>query len=310
MARKSTGFFAIHRQQGSAALKDMFRRPLGNFLTLAVLAFALTLPCTFYLMAKNITVVADSWQNPSQITLYLNNDVSDSDGQAFADTVKTWPEAESVQYISAAKGLEEFRQHGGFEKALSLFDSKDNPLPAVVIVKPAPDWQGDVQARALADKLGKKPQVNEVRLDSDWLQRLAAIQDLAVTLAVLMSGLMLFAVFLIVGNTLRLQVLSHKDEIQVMKMVGATDSYILRPYLYVGAWYGLIAAVIAWILTAIVTLLLDEAVAKLANLYGSNFRMIGLSWDESLIMVMLATFLGLLAARLSAGRHLKEIEPV
>ena len=98
MARKSTGFFAIHRQQGSAALKDMFRRPLGNFLTLAVLAFALTLPCTFYLMAKNITVVADSWQNPSQITLYLNNDVSNSDGQAFADTVKTSPSEFIVEF--------------------------------------------------------------------------------------------------------------------------------------------------------------------------------------------------------------------
>ncbi|MEC6909465.1 permease-like cell division protein FtsX [Photobacterium piscicola] len=310
MARKSIGFFAIHRQQASSALKDMFRRPLGNFLTLAVLAVALTLPCTFYLLAKNITAVADAWQNPSQITLYLQHDTTNDDGQALADKIKNWSQVNSVKYITADQGLEQFRQNGGFDKALSLFDEQNNPLPAVVIVEPKSDWQTTAKANELASKLGQQNHVAEVRLDRDWLQRLAAIQQLAIALALLMSGLMLFAVFLIVGNTLRLQVLSHKDEIQVMKMVGATNSYILRPYLYVGVWYGLIAALIAWGLTQGVTLLLGDAVAQLSNLYGSNFRMLGLSWDESLIMIMVATFLGLMAARLAAGRHLREINPV
>ena len=177
-------------------------------------------------------------------------------------------------------------------------------------MRPAPAWQSSEKATQLAAKIRTQPSVDEVRLDSDWLQRLAAIKELAIILASLMSGLMLFAVFLIVGNTLRLQVLNQKDEIQVMKMVGATDSFILRPYLYVGVWYGLIGAVIAWVLTAIVTILLDGAVAKLAALYDNSFRLVGLSWDESLILVMTASFLGLLAARLSAGRHLKEIEPI
>ncbi|WP_256383477.1 permease-like cell division protein FtsX [Photobacterium toruni] len=310
MARKSIGFFAIHRQQAGSALKDMFRRPLGNFLTLAVLAVALTLPCTFYLMAKNITVVADAWQNPSQITLYLKHNTSNDDGQALADEIKNWSQVNSVKFITADQGLEQFRQNSGFDKALNLFDEQNNPLPAVVIVEPKRGWQTTAKANQLAQKLGQQNHVAEVRLDRDWLQRLAAIQQLAIALALLMSGLMLFAVFLIVGNTLRLQVLSHKDEIQVMKMVGATNSYILRPYLYVGVWYGLIAALIAWGLTQGVTLLLGDAVAQLANLYGSHFRMLGLNWDEGLIMIMVATFLGLMAARLAAGRHLREINPV
>ncbi|MCD9499391.1 permease-like cell division protein FtsX [Photobacterium carnosum] len=310
MARKSIGFFAIHRQQASSALKDMFRHPLGNFLTLAVLAVALTLPCTFYLMAKNITAVADAWQNPSQITLYLKHNTSNDDGQALADEIKNWSQVNSVKFITADQGLEQFRQNGGFDKALNLFDEQNNPLPAVVIVEPKSDWQTTAKANELAQKLGQQKHVAEVRLDRDWLQRLAAIQQLAIALAFLMSGLMLFAVFLIVGNTLRLQVLSHKDEIQVMKMVGATNSYILRPYLYVGVWYGLIAALIAWGLTQGVVLLLGDAVAQLSNLYGSHFRMLGLNWDESVIMIMIATFLGLMAARLAAGRHLREINPV
>jgi len=308
VARKQNGFFTVHKQQCKEALTELVRRPLGNFLTLAVLAFALTLPASFYLLAKNVTLVAQAWQNPTQLTLYLEHSIADPVASQFSDQLQSWPEIDSVEYISPRQGLQDFREHAGFDQALSLLD--ENPLPAVVVVRPIADWQGSDKATQLAAKIRIEPTVNEVRLDSDWLQRLAAIKELAVTLAVLMSGLMLFAVFLIVGNTLRLQVQNQKDEIQVMKLVGATDSFILRPYLYTGVWYGLIGGIVAWVLTAIITILLDDAVAKLASLYDSSFRMIGLRWDEALILLMIASFLGLLAARLSAGRHLKEIEPI
>ena len=308
MARKQTGFFAVHKQQCKGALVELMRRPLGNFLTLAVLAFALTLPASFYLLAKNVTLVALAWQNPTQLTLYLEQGTPTSAASQFSEQLQSWSEIESVDYISPQQGLADFREHAGFDQALTLLD--ENPLPAVIVVRPVSAWQSNDQAVQLAAKMRTEPSVDEVRLDSDWLQRLAAIKDLAVTLALLMSGLMLFAVFLIVGNTLRLQVQNQKDEIQVMKLVGATDSFILRPYLYTGAWYGLIGGIVAWVLTAIVTILLDGAVAKLASLYDSSFRMVGLRWDETLILLMIASFLGLLAARLSAGRHLKEIEPI
>ena len=308
MARKQHGFFAVHKMQCRQALAELVRRPLGNVLTLAVLAFALTLPSCFYLLAKNVTVVALAWQSPTQLTLYLEQGISEPVASQFGRQLQAWPEVETVEYISPEQGLEDFRQHGGFEQALNLLD--ENPLPAVVVVHPAAGWQSSEQAVLLAAKIRSESTVDEVRLDSDWLQRLAALKELAVQLALLMSGLMLLAVFLIVGNTLRLQVQSQKDEIQVMKLVGATDSFILRPYLYTGVWYGLIGGVVAWVLTAIVTILLDGAVAKLASLYDSSFRLVGLRWDETLILLMTASFLGLLAARLSAGRHLKEIEPI
>ncbi|ELR64060.1 Cell division protein FtsX [Photobacterium marinum] len=308
MAREQTGYFAVHKQQCLGALKELMRRPLGNILTLAVLSFALTLPASFYLLAKNVALVAQAWQNPTQLTLYLDQNISQPVANQFSDQLRGWPEIESVEYISPQQGLADFRDHAGFDQALSLLD--ENPLPSVVVVRPASEWQTSERATELAAKIRTEPTVDEVRLDSDWLQRLAAIKDLAVTMATLMSGLMLFAVFLIVGNTLRLQVQNHKNEIQVMKLVGATDSFILRPYLYTGAWYGFIGAAVAWVLTAIVTILLDNAVAKLAALYDSSYRLVGLRWDETLILFMVAAFLGLLAARLSAGRHLKEIEPI
>ncbi|PSU32923.1 permease-like cell division protein FtsX [Photobacterium lutimaris] len=308
MAQNKTGFFALHKQQCKQSLADMMRRPLGNILTLAVLAFALTLPTSFYLFAKNVTMVAQVWQNPTQMTVYLESGTSAGRVNQLHDELAQWPEIALLESISPEQGLVEFRQQAGFEQALSLLD--DNPLPAVLIVKPIEAWQLDAKATELASRLRLQTGVDEVRLDSDWLQRLAAIKQLVIILAMIISGLMLFAVFLIVGNTLRLQVLNQRDEIQVMKLVGATDSFILRPYLYTGVWYGLIGGVAAWVLTALVAMLLDGAVAHLANLYDSPFRMIGLGWDESLILLMISVFLGLLAARLSAGRHLKEIEPI
>ncbi|MBY5947098.1 permease-like cell division protein FtsX [Photobacterium rosenbergii] len=308
MAQNKTGFFALHKQQCKQSLADMMRRPLGNILTLAVLAFALTLPASFYLFAKNVTVVAQVWQNPTQITIYLEPGTSTGQAELLHDELAQWPEIDSLEAISPQQGLVEFRQQAGFEQALSLLD--DNPLPAVLVVKPTEAWQLDAKATELASRLRMQNRVDEVRLDSDWLQRLAAIKQLVIILAMIMSGLMLFAVFLIVGNTLRLQVLNQRDEIQVMKLVGATDSFILRPYLYTGVWYGLIGGIAAWVLTFIVSILLDGAVAHLADLYDSPFRMIGLGWDESLILLIISAFLGLLAARLSAGRHLKEIEPI
>ncbi|MGF1699815.1 permease-like cell division protein FtsX [Photobacterium makurazakiensis] len=308
MARNKTGFFSLHKQQCKQALTDMFRRPLGNILTLAVLAFALTLPASFYLFSKNITLVAQVWQSPTQLTLYLEQGTTEAIANNVRDQLTSRAEVASVEYISPQQGLAEFRQQAGFDQALSLLD--DNPLPAVLIVRPQQAWQTSDKASQLAAKLRLETAVEEVRLDSDWLQRLDAIKQLATTLAILISGLMLFAVFLIVGNTLRLQVLNQKDEIQVMKLVGATDSFILRPYLYTGAWYGMIGGTGAWILTALVTVLLDGAVATLADLYASQFRLVGLSWDETMILLMISVFLGLLAARLSAGRHLKEIEPI
>ncbi|KDM92354.1 permease-like cell division protein FtsX [Photobacterium galatheae] len=308
MARESQSWLAMQRQVCKQALTDMWRRPLGNVLTLAVLTVALTLPTCFYIAAKNISLVSQAWQNPTQLTVYLASGTGDREARQLLERVSGWQEVAQTDYISPQQGLEEFRNHAGFAKALSLLD--ENPLPAVLVIKPAAQWQTSEAAAGLADKLRAQAGVDDVRLDSDWLQRLEAIKQLSVTLAMLMAGLMLLAVFLIVGNTLRLQLQNQKEAVQVMKLVGATNTYILRPFLYTGAWYGLLASALALVLTTLVCLMIESAVDKLALLYGSDFHLTGLAWDEGLLLLMLSSLLGVLAARLSAGRHLKEIEPI
>ncbi|OOE68708.1 permease-like cell division protein FtsX [Salinivibrio kushneri] len=308
-------FMQTQKRHASTAWRDLFQRPMGNLLTLMVLAVALSLPATFYLLAKNVVAVSAQWHSPAELNVFLTPEQSSQQGEALAKQLGDWAAIDSIEYISPDQGMASLKQQRGFNQAVSLLDN--NPLPAVLVVVPdvtRADGEDAIsltaRVEALSDKLSALAEVDEVRLDTDWLARLDAIKTLAITLAWLFSGLMLAAVVLLVGNTLRLQVLHHRARIQVMKMVGATDRFILRPYLYMGAWLGGLAAIVAWLLTGLNTWLMDGAVRQFAQLYDSPFTLSGLNWDESLLLLMGSILLGVLAALLATRRHLKEIEPV
>ncbi|MCG3730340.1 permease-like cell division protein FtsX [Vibrio cincinnatiensis] len=299
-------FFSIHVKQSKAAFSALWQRPLGNILTLAVISMALALPASLYLLTKNIASVAVNVASPSQINLYIQEGTPEPRIMVLKDLIESRREVATVEYISPQQGLAELSQYAGFDQAISLLD--EYALPAVLVISPSVD--DNQLIKQLAQTLRQEENVTDVRLDEDWLARLDAIRHLAIIVVVSLSLLMFSSVFLIVGNTLRFNVQANKDEIQTMKLIGATDSYILRPYLYSGMWLGLLGSLSAWLMTALITVVLNGAVAELAALYDSRFRLIGLNWDESLLLLMLGTFLGCIAAHLSAKRHLKEIEPV
>lgn len=306
-ARKpKVGFFQIHFRQAKASLVELWHRPLGNILTLAVISMALAMPASLYLLSKNVAFVATNVATPAQISVFIQAETPEARIMILKDELETNPQIEQVSYISSQQGLDELSKDAGFEQAISLLDQYS--LPGVLVVKPGSDDQQ--QIKALAQQIRGESDVTDVRLDEDWLSRLDAMKNLVALVVISLSSLMLAAVFLIIGNTLRFNVLEHKEEIQTMKLIGATDAYILRPYLYAGMWLGVIGSSIAWLLTAGLTLLLNKAVTDLALLYDSRFRLLGLSWDETLLLLMIGAFLGCIAARLSAQRHLKEIEPI
>ncbi|MDE1315260.1 permease-like cell division protein FtsX [Vibrio aestuarianus] len=303
---QTDSFFTVHLKQAKASFSSLWLRPLGNILTLAVISMALAMPACMYLLSKNIASVANNVTSHSQISVYLQENTPEARIMVLKDELESLTDIASVEYISSQQGLADLSQYAGFEQAISLLD--DYALPGVLII--TPDVEQQDQIKALAKKIQTEQDVTDVRLDEDWLARLDAIRALATVIVASLSVLMLGSVFLIVGNTLRFNVQANKDEIQTMKLIGATDGYILRPYLYSGMWFGLLGACTAWLLTAFITVLLNGAVEDLALLYDSRFRLIGLSWDESLLLLMLGTFLGCIAAKVSAKRHLKEIEPV
>ncbi len=303
---KTDSFLAIHFKQAKASFAALWRRPLGNILTLAVISMALALPASLYLLSKNIASVAERVAEPSQLSVYLHIDTPEPRIIVLKDDLERRDEIAKVKYISPQQGLDDLSQYAGFEQAISLLDNAT--LPAVLVVTPKVDSREQIQT--LAKALQAEEGVTDVRMDEYWFARLDAIRHLATIVVISLSSLMLMSVFLIVGNTLRFNVQANKEEIQTMKLIGATDAYILRPYLYSGMWFGLLGAVAAWLLTALMTILLNGAVEALAQLYDSRFRLIGLGWDESLLLLMLGVFLGCVAAKVSAKRHLKEIEPV
>ncbi len=302
----SEGFFRTHIKQAKESFRNLMARPLGTILTLAVVSMSLTLPATFYTAGKNIATVAEEMNSASQISVYLKEGTPEARLMVFKDQLENMPEVKSVQYISSQQGLEDLSQFSGLEKAMSLLSN--TALPPVLVVLPQADQTGNI--KMLARKLQAESDVTDVRLDEDWFARLDAIKHLAYIVSCSFAVLMLVSVFLIVGNTLRFNILAHKEEIQVMKLIGATDRFILRPYLYTGLWLGLLGSVIAWLFTLIITLLVSGAVDDLANLYDSHFSLLGLGWDESILLLMLGSALGWIAANLSARKHLKEIEPV
>jgi len=303
---KTDGFLKIHIKQAKASFSGLWQRPMGNILTLAVISMALTLPTCLYLLSKNIASVAENVASPSQISVYIKEGTPEPRVMVLKDEIESRDEVAKVEYISPQQGIDDLSQHSGFEQALSLLD--EYSLPGVLIV--SPNVKTDQQIKDIARSLKSEEDVTDVRLDEDWLARLDAIRNLATIVVISLSVLMLASVFLIIGNTLRFNVQANKDEIQTMKLIGATDSFILRPYIYVGMWFGVLGAMAAWLLTAFITVVLNGAVEDLAKLYDSQFRLMGLSWDESLLLLMLGTFLGCIAAKSAAQRHLKEIEPV
>jgi len=303
---KRDSFFAVHFKQAKASLGEFWLRPMGNILTLAVISMALAMPSALYLLGKNISAASTNVTSPSQVSAYLKEQTPEARVMVLKDQLESASDVAKVEYVSPQQGLDDLSQYSGFERALTMLD--DYALPGVLVITPSKEDKASI--KQLAARVAKEDGITDVRLDEDWLTRLDAIKNLVGGIVVTLSVLMLGSVFLIVGNTLRFNVLANKEEIQTMKLIGATNSYILRPYLYSGMWFGLLGATIAWVLTALITVLLNNSVEQLALLYDSRFRLVGLSWDESLLLLMLGTFLGCLAAKVSAQRHLKEIEPV
>ncbi|ENN2394253.1 cell division protein FtsX [Vibrio alginolyticus] len=300
------GFFSVHAKQAKSSFSALWQRPLGNILTLAVISMALAMPACLYLLGKNVAGAAEDVASPSQVSAYLVEGMPDARVMVLKDQIETWPLVKEVEYISPQQGLSDLSQYAGFDQAISLL--RGYALPGVLVITPDSELKSDIQS--LAKDVREQQDVTDVRLDEDWLARLDAIKTLASIIVITLTVLMLGAVFLIVGNTLRFNVLANKEEIQTMKLIGATDSFILRPYLYTGMWFGVLGATIAWLVTALVTIVMNSAVEDLAALYDSQFRLIGLSWDESLLLIIIGSLLGCIAARFSAQRHLKEIEPV
>lgn len=298
-------YFGLHRANLIGAVTRIAGQPFASALTILVIAIALALPAGLRVAVNNAAVLSDSWQSVADFTVYLKLDVSAEAARRTARAIEQRDGVAGVTVIDRDAALAEFRERSGFGEALDALES--NPLPHALLVRPASGVAADVEA--LANAVGALPEVELVQVDTAWVTRLRAILALADRLVDMATVLLGFAVAIVVGNTIRLEINSRSVEIEVTKLVGGTDGFIRRPFLYLGFCYGLAGAAVAEAVVTLGLLLLGPPVRALAALYGSGFALRGLSLAESGLLLLGGALLGWAGAGLAAARHLRAIEP-
>jgi len=300
-------FFVSHFRQALGSLGELWRSKAASLMTIGVLGLSITLPSTLYVMVKNAEDVSSGWEQASQISLFLKEKVSQGDIDQLLKRIQLWPEIDSINYISADQALDEFKQLSGFGDAIAYLDH--NPLPNVLLVTPTSRNATPAAARLLLEKLRDEREVDLGKLDIEWLERLHALLNVVKDLVTVIALLLFLAVILIIGNTIRLNILSKKDEIIIMKLVGATDAFIQRPFMYTGFWYGFLGGLLAWIAVILLLWWMSSSVSAVSELYQKSFNLTGADLSTFLWMLGLSIFLGLTGSLLSVKRHVREIEP-
>lgn len=294
-------------RQAIASIGEIVRTPVASFMTIAVLGLSITLPGTLYVLVKNLNAISNDTQQAAEISVFLKKSISDGDVNQLVKRLRTWPEIDSLKYISADDALQEFRELSGFGDAVDYLDS--NPLPNVLLVYPDEKHGSPGSAQSLLDKLMQQREVESGKLDIEWLQRLHAILAVANELVTMISILLFVSVILIVGNTIRLNIFNKRSEILVMKLVGATDSFIQRPFLYTGFWYGFLGGIMAWITIALLLWWMSSSISNILSLYNQEVSLSGLDFKTMMSMLLISVLMGLAGSAISVSRYVRQIEP-
>ncbi len=298
-------YLGLHRDNLVDAVRRLRRQPFATVLTVLVIAIALALPAGLRVLVSNLESLSGGWQSAADFTVYFKLEVPTDRARSLAREIASRPDVASVQFIDRGAALEDFRARSGFGTALDALEG--NPLPDAVVIRPASGAAGDVEG--VAASLRKLPETDLVQLDTQWVARLRAMLKLATRIVDLATVLLGLAVAILVGNTIRLEIQARSAEIEVTKLVGGTDGFIRRPFLYLGLCYGLAGAVVAYLLIVGTLAILGPPVSNLAALYDSRFALSGLSLRETGVLLGGGAVVGWLGAGLATARHLRAVEP-
>jgi cell division transport system permease protein len=298
---------ARHTQALLGSIGRLVRNPFATALTLLVIGLALALPLALSLFVTNAQAATGGFANAVDMSVYFKTDVPLAKAQQLAADARQRSEVAEVTVIPADKALEEFRSYSGFGTALEAL--KENPLPHVLHVRPRPRASSAAALESLRRYFSAWPEVDIVQIDAGWVMRFNAILEVLRRLLVIAAILLGAGVLAIIGNTIRLEILNRRAEIEVTKLVGGSNGFVRRPFLYTGMLYGLGGAVLAWLIVEGAVAVLGEPVATLAQLYGSRYSLRGPTGDDIGMVLAAGVVLGWLGAWISAARHLRSIEP-
>lgn len=300
------GWVRHHRLSAADSLYRVLERPVASVLTWLVIGIALALPVGLQVGLDNVSRLGEGWDTGSRISLFLEQAVTEEQGEGLAERLRARGDISAAQFLSREAALAEFAEQSGLAELLVSLD--DNPLPHLVIVTPDAALGGEVVA-SLQPEFAALEEVAEAVLDMEWLARLTRLMELGSRFVLLAGALLVLGVVLILGNTIRLAIESRREEIVIVKLVGGSNPFVRRPFLYTGLWYGVGGGLAAALLVAAALWFLGEPASQLAALYGSGFTLQGPGIMGSLNLILLGGLLGLAGAWLAVSRHLAEIEP-
>src|SRR6202048_2419316 len=298
---------ARHIQALLGSLGRLARNPFSTALTVLVIALALALPTALRLLVLNAQAATGDFSSAIELSVYLKTDVPLTKAQQLERNARERADVAHVELISADKAMEEFRKYSGFGTALDAL--KDNPLPHVLHVQPRTDSQTAASVESLRRYFTAWPEVDLVQVDTDWVMRFNAILDVLRNLLGIAAVLLGAGVLAVIGNTIRLEILNRRAEIEVTKLVGGSNAFVRRPFLYTGVVYGLAGALLAWAMVETAVVVLGGPISTLAELYGSHFALQGPPADDVSVLLATGIVLGRMGAWISAARNLRRIEP-
>jgi cell division transport system permease protein len=296
-----------HAQALFSSLGRLFATPFTSTMTIGVLAIAISLASGFYLVVVNLQQLTAGLESSNQISLFLRDEISEAHARQYADTIRKNPDVQGAKVITKKQAMEEFKNYSGFGDAIDVLEK--NPLPIVIEVLPKDALVDKQGLSKLFENFKKSTKVDFAQMDMAWVERLQSMVYTAWLGAILLAVVLGLAVFFIAGNTIRLEIHNRREEVIIAKLVGATNGFIQRPFLYTGFWIGFLSGVAAWFIVTITLLILRPSVENLSGLYGGAFHLLFFSYLETLILLATSTLLAVVGSWLVLHIQIKQLQP-
>jgi cell division transport system permease protein len=304
---KLHAYLDLHAHALFSSLGRLVDSPYTSIMTITVLAIAISLASVFYITVANLQQLSGNLEASNQISLFLRDDVSDASAKKFAESIRQNPVIQEVKLITKNQALEEFRTYSGFGEAVTALEK--NPLPIVIQVLPKNTLENGRELEKLLNTFKQAVEVDFAQVDMQWVKRLQSFMELARRTGTALSLLLGIAVLFVAGNTIRLELHNRREEVEIAKLVGATNSFIQRPFLYSGFWLGFFAGVAAWFIVAVMMLIVKHPIEELSGLYEGDFHLLFLSYSETFALLFISSLLGIVGSWAVLSYQLQQLKP-
>lgn len=293
-----------HQHAWQHGLRQLTKNPIASILTIAAISITLVLPTALFILLSNMQNVTKTWNTTTAISVYLSPNASNQQTSYVEKALQAIDNIKSEQYISPQQGLNQFAAQSGLHDIVKTLEQ--NPLPGVFVIQPKDT--GAAKLNILVSQLRALPQVDSVKLDMQWVKRFNAIIGLLRHFTYGIAIILALAVLLIVGNTIRMSIQSYHCEIEVTQLIGGSNRFIRRPFLYSGLFYGIASAIFAAIILNFLLVFLQSPVNKLAALYNTQFSLHGLTLKQTSLLILIGALLGFVGSWFAVSKHLRKMQ--